>query len=132
MRSSVRASCITTGGLGPTEDDITRKVVARALGKRLTLDEKVLEEIRDDDFKRFGMNMPERNSRQAMVIAGAEVLSNPNGSAPGLYLSLRQSRALSRRRLAAGPAARDEADVRESRAAAALTSSPATRALRRA
>ncbi|HXI62187.1 MAG TPA: molybdopterin-binding protein, partial [Pyrinomonadaceae bacterium] len=77
---------LTTGGLGPTEDDITRKVVARALGKRLSLDEKVLEEIRER-FRAFGIaNMPERNSRQAMVIAGAEVLSNPNGSAPGLYL----------------------------------------------
>jgi nicotinamide-nucleotide amidase len=77
---------ITTGGLGPTEDDITRKVVARALGKRLSLDEKVLEEIRER-FRSFGIaNMPERNSRQAMVIAGAEVLPNPNGSAPGLYL----------------------------------------------
>src|SRR5262249_36896676 len=77
---------ITTGGLGPTEDDITRKVVARALGKRLSLDEKVLEEIRAR-FRNFGIaNMPERNSRQAMVIAGAEVLANPNGTAPGLYL----------------------------------------------
>lgn len=76
---------IATGGLGPTEDDITRKVVARALGRRLSLDEKLLEEIRTK-FQRFGMNMPERNSRQAMVIDGAEVLRNPNGSAPGLYL----------------------------------------------
>jgi nicotinamide-nucleotide amidase len=76
---------IATGGLGPTEDDITRKVVARALGRRLSLDEKLLEEIRTK-FQRFGMNMPERNSRQAMVIDGAEVLPNPNGSAPGLYL----------------------------------------------
>lgn len=77
---------ITTGGLGPTEDDITRKVVARALGRRLSLDEKVLEEIRER-FRSFGIaNMPERNSRQAMVISGAEVLSNPNGSAPGLFL----------------------------------------------
>jgi nicotinamide-nucleotide amidase len=77
---------LTTGGLGPTEDDITRKVVARALGRRLSLDQKVLEEIRER-FRSFGIaNMPERNSRQAMVIAGAEVLSNPNGSAPGLYL----------------------------------------------
>src|SRR2546427_5633375 len=76
---------VTTGGLGPTEDDITRKVVARALGRRLTLDEAVLAEIRER-FKAFGMNMPERNSRQAMVIDGAEVVPNPNGSAPGLYL----------------------------------------------
>jgi nicotinamide-nucleotide amidase len=76
---------ITTGGLGPTEDDITRKVVARALGRRLTLSEPMLAELRER-FKRFGMNMPERNSRQAMVIDGSEVLANPNGSAPGLYL----------------------------------------------
>src|SRR5262245_4345028 len=76
---------ITTGGLGPTEDDITRKVVARALGKRLSLDEGVLEEIRAR-FQSFGVKMPERNSRQAMVIAGAQVLANPNGTAPGLYL----------------------------------------------
>src|SRR5260221_13338312 len=76
---------VTTGGLGPTEDDITRKVVARALKRRLTLNESVLAEIRER-FKSYGMNMPERNSRQAMVIDGAEVLPNPNGSAPGLYL----------------------------------------------
>jgi nicotinamide-nucleotide amidase len=76
---------ITTGGLGPTEDDITRKVVARALGRRLSLDENVLEEIRRR-FQSFGVNMPERNARQAMVIDGAEFLPNPNGTAPGLYL----------------------------------------------
>ena len=52
---------ITTGGLGPTEDDITRKVVARALGRRLALDEGVLSEIRAR-FQSFGVNMPERNS----------------------------------------------------------------------
>ncbi|HKP35302.1 MAG TPA: competence/damage-inducible protein A [Pyrinomonadaceae bacterium] len=76
---------ITTGGLGPTEDDITRKVVARALGRRLSLNESVLNEIRAR-FQSFGVRMPERNSRQAMVIDGAEVLPNPNGTAPGLYL----------------------------------------------
>ena len=88
VRDAVKRSrvVITTGGLGPTEDDITRKIVARALGKRLSLDEKVLEEIRTR-FRKFGVaNMPERNSRQAMVIAGAEILANPNGTAPGLYL----------------------------------------------
>ena len=78
---------ITTGGLGPTEDDITRKVVARALGKRLSLDENVLNEIRAR-FQSFGVNMPERNSRQAMVIEGADVLPNPNGTAPGLYFEV--------------------------------------------
>src|SRR5215471_9688406 len=88
VKDAVKRSRVvmTTGGLGPTEDDITRKVFARALGRRLSLDEKVLSEIRER-FRSFGIpNMPERNSRQAMVIAGAEVLPNPNGTAPGLYL----------------------------------------------
>lgn len=76
---------ITTGGLGPTEDDVTRKVAGRALGRRLSLDEKILEELRQK-FLRFGHDMPERNSRQAMVIEGSEVLPNPNGSAPGLFI----------------------------------------------
>ena len=76
---------ITTGGLGPTEDDITRKVAARALGRRLLLDEDVLAWIRGR-FESFGRTMPERNSRQAMVIDGAEVLDNPNGTAPGLFI----------------------------------------------
>lgn len=76
---------ITTGGLGPTEDDITRKIAARALSRRLMLNEKVLESIREK-FQRMGRPMPEINSRQAMIIEGAEVLENPNGTAPGLYL----------------------------------------------
>jgi nicotinamide-nucleotide amidase len=76
---------ITTGGLGPTEDDITRKITARALGRRLLLDENVLAEIKQR-FQSFGVTMPERNSRQAMVIEDAEVLPNPNGTAPGMFL----------------------------------------------
>jgi nicotinamide-nucleotide amidase len=76
---------ITTGGLGPTEDDITRKITARALGRRLLLDEDVLAEIRQR-FQSFGVTMPERNSRQAMVIEDAVVLPNPNGTAPGMFL----------------------------------------------
>jgi len=76
---------ITTGGLGPTEDDITRKVTARALSRRLLLDEQVLAEIRQR-FQSFGVSMPERNSRQAMVIEDAEVLPNPNGTAPGMFI----------------------------------------------
>lgn len=87
IRDAVKRSrvVISTGGLGPTEDDITRKVAARALGRRLLLDEAVLEEIRNR-FLSFGRSMPERNSRQAMVIDGAEVLANPNGTAPGLFI----------------------------------------------
>src|SRR4029079_12448583 len=77
---------ITRGGVGATDDDITRKVVARALGRRLTLDEKVLAEIRER-FRSFGVaNMPERNSRQAMVIAGSQEMPNPHGYATGRFL----------------------------------------------
>ncbi|HEX8559010.1 MAG TPA: competence/damage-inducible protein A [Pyrinomonadaceae bacterium] len=76
---------VLTGGLGPTEDDITRKIAARALGRRLMLDERVLEDIRAK-FLRWGRKMPEINARQAMVMEGAQVLPNPNGSAPGMYL----------------------------------------------
>ena len=76
---------ITTGGLGPTEDDITRKIAARALGRRLLFNEKVLSVI-SEKFERMGRGMPEINSRQAMVIQGAEVLDNPNGTAPGMYI----------------------------------------------
>jgi len=88
IRDAVRRSkvVITTGGLGPTEDDITRKITARALGRRLLLDETVLAEIRQR-FQTFGVAMPERNSRQAMVIEDAEILPNPNGTAPGMFIS---------------------------------------------
>jgi nicotinamide-nucleotide amidase len=87
IRDALKRSGIVvlTGGLGPTEDDITRKISARALGRRLALDERVLEEIRAR-FLHWGRKMPEINARQAMVIEGAEVLPNPNGSAPGMYL----------------------------------------------
>jgi len=87
IKDAVRRSkvVITTGGLGPTEDDITRKITARALGRRLLLDETVLAEIRQR-FQSFGIAMPERNSRQAMVIEDAEVLPNPNGTAPGMFI----------------------------------------------
>jgi nicotinamide-nucleotide amidase len=87
IKDAVRRSkvVIATGGLGPTEDDITRKITARALGRRLLLDEVVLAEIRTR-FQSFGVTMPERNSRQAMVIEDAVVLPNPNGTAPGMFI----------------------------------------------
>jgi nicotinamide-nucleotide amidase len=89
IRDALKRSGIVviTGGLGPTEDDITRKITARALGRRLLLDEKVLEEIKAR-FLHWGRKMPEINARQAMVIEGAEVLPNPNGSAPGMYVEV--------------------------------------------
>lgn len=74
---------ITTGGLGPTEDDITRTVSARAVGRQLQFRQDLLDQLRER-FRSFGYEMPERNRRQAYVIEGAAVLPNPNGSAPGM------------------------------------------------
>lgn len=75
---------ITTGGLGPTEDDITRQISAKALGRELIYDEGLEAELRRR-FQVMGREMPEINKRQAWVIEGAEVIANPNGSAPGIY-----------------------------------------------
>jgi len=74
-----------TGGLGPTEDDLTRDAVARVLNLPLDVDEPTVERIRER-FSRRGMTMPEINRRQAMVPRGAMLLDNPNGTAPGLWL----------------------------------------------
>jgi len=76
---------VITGGLGPTEDDITRDAVARMLGVPLDVDEHIVDHIRER-FARRGMTMPDINRRQAMVPRGATVLPNPNGTAPGLWL----------------------------------------------
>src|SRR4026209_98956 len=64
-----------TGGLGPTEDDITRDAIARVLTAPLEIDEAIAESIRDR-FARRGMTMPEINRRQALVPRGAMVLPN--------------------------------------------------------
>jgi nicotinamide-nucleotide amidase len=74
-----------TGGLGPTEDDITRAAVARVLEVPLELDEAIVDRIRDR-FMRRGLSMPEINRRQAMVPRGASVIANPKGTAPGLWM----------------------------------------------
>ena len=76
---------VVTGGLGPTEDDITRDAVARVLAAPLDVDEAIVERLRDRFAKR-GIVMPEINRRQAMVPRGAAVLPNANGTAPGLWL----------------------------------------------
>ena len=77
---------IATGGLGPTEDDVTRQVAARAVGREMFLNEEIVEEIRKR-FAHWGREMPETNKRQAFVIEGGEVLPNPNGSAPGIFVA---------------------------------------------
>ena len=75
---------ILSGGLGPTEDDITREAVATALKKELVFREEIVAELREI-FRSRGMAMPEINARQAFVIEGAEVLPNLAGTAPGLF-----------------------------------------------
>ena len=74
-----------TGGLGPTEDDITRDAVARVMQIPLEIDPRIVEALRER-FAMRGLKMSENNARQAQVPRGATVLENPNGSAPGLWL----------------------------------------------
>ena len=76
---------IMTGGLGPTEDDLTRDVLAAVLGRPLRLDPQVLTAI-EQRFAHRRVAMPENNRKQAMVPEGAEVLPNPRGTAPGLWV----------------------------------------------
>jgi competence/damage-inducible protein CinA-like protein len=76
---------VVTGGLGPTDDDVTREAAAAVFGVPLQEDATILEGIRRR-FASRGLEMPEINRRQAMVPEGAEVLSNPRGTAPGLWI----------------------------------------------
>jgi nicotinamide-nucleotide amidase len=72
---------VTTGGLGPTLDDLTRQAVASAAGAELELKPELMEQI-ESYFARIGYRMPENNQRQAYVPAGSEVIPNPVGTAP--------------------------------------------------
>lgn len=74
---------ITTGGLGPTEDDITRQCAARAVDKELVYHDEIERHLRER-FRHWGREMPKINKRQAYIIDGAEVLPNPHGSAVGM------------------------------------------------
>jgi nicotinamide-nucleotide amidase len=76
---------IATGGLGPTQDDLTREALARLAGVELVLDPPSLEHIRKI-FARFNRTMPDRNQVQALFPAGAEPIVNNYGTAPGIYL----------------------------------------------
>jgi nicotinamide-nucleotide amidase len=78
---------VVMGGLGPTEDDLTRESVASALGVRIKRDADLLTAM----YKRFAerrSTMPENNVKQADVITGAEILLNANGTAPGQWLDI--------------------------------------------
>ena len=76
---------VLTGGLGPTDDDLTRDVVSEVMELPMSEDPAIVEKIRPR-FERRGLTMPEVNRRQAMVPRGAIVLDNPNGTAPGLFI----------------------------------------------
>ncbi len=76
---------ITSGGLGPTQDDLTREVIAGVAGRDLVLDPALLEEVRDR-FRRRGRLMTPNNERQAYIPAGAIPISNPNGTAPSFIV----------------------------------------------
>jgi nicotinamide-nucleotide amidase len=74
---------IVTGGLGPTDDDVTRQAIARYLGVELELRADLLAHL-DEFFQRRGIRMPQRNTIQAHIPRGAEVVPNDWGTAPGI------------------------------------------------
>jgi nicotinamide-nucleotide amidase len=88
LRGSLERSPVTivTGGLGPTEDDVTKKVVGRVLQRQLVLNDAILAGI-EKRFKARGVEMPRNNARQALILTGSDVLENKNGTAPGLWIS---------------------------------------------
>jgi nicotinamide-nucleotide amidase len=85
-RSMARSGIlILSGGLGPTEDDLTREAVAQALERRLVFDAGIAAAL-EQRFSRMGRKMAEVNRRQAFVIEGAEILPNDRGTAPGQWV----------------------------------------------
>jgi nicotinamide-nucleotide amidase len=82
---------IATGGLGPTDDDLTRQAFAELLGAKLQLDSALLDSIRRFFAKR-GLQMPEKNTVQAHIPAGARPIENPLGTAPGIFAEMKNKR----------------------------------------
>ena len=76
---------ITSGGLGPTQDDLTREIVAEVTGRRLIFDETMLDWV-ESNFKRRGRTMTPNNRRQAYMPEGAIRVNNPNGTAPSFVV----------------------------------------------
>jgi nicotinamide-nucleotide amidase len=76
---------IATGGLGPTQDDLTRDALARLAGVELVFDPQSFAHI-EQLFARRGRGMPERNRVQALFPAGSEPIPNPLGTAPGIWM----------------------------------------------
>jgi nicotinamide-nucleotide amidase len=75
---------VMTGGLGPTEDDLTREAIAATLGETPTVDEEYVVKLRDF-FASRGIAMPERNVKQAWTLPSVTILANPLGTAPGWW-----------------------------------------------
>src|SRR2546428_3359450 len=76
---------VVTGGLGPTEDDLTREAIAATLAETMQIDPDLERDLREG-FARRGRPMPERNLKQATLIPSARALSNPIGTAPGWWV----------------------------------------------
>jgi nicotinamide-nucleotide amidase len=76
---------ILSGGLGPTEDDVTRDAVAQAIGRKLVFHSEIAEKL-EQRFLQMFRKMPEINKRQAFLVEGAEMLSNDRGTAPGQWI----------------------------------------------
>jgi nicotinamide-nucleotide amidase len=99
LESAVRNSLartpilITIGGLGPTEDDVTRKVIARVLQRQLVLNDDILARLQRR-FKARGLEMPANNARQALVLTGSDILENNHGTAPGLWVNAEKNNVL--------------------------------------
>jgi nicotinamide-nucleotide amidase len=77
---------VLTGGLGPTEDDLTRDAVAAALGRSMDFHQEISDQI-EERLRRYGRKMAEINRRQAYIIEGAEILPNDRGTAPGQWIA---------------------------------------------
>jgi nicotinamide-nucleotide amidase len=76
---------ITTGGLGPTQDDITREAISKLVNEELKVDEKLWEQLQDL-LRRYLGEIPQSNIRQATTIPSAEVIPNRMGTAPGWWV----------------------------------------------
>jgi len=76
---------LTTGGLGPTQDDLTREAIAGMLGEELNVDPALEQELRAM-FVRWGREMPPHNIKQATLIPSAQGIPNPRGTAPGWWI----------------------------------------------
>jgi len=84
---------ITTGGLGPTSDDLTKPSIAAVFGRGMRLDTDILEALRARWIARgWGKTLPNANEQQALVPEGATILTNRHGSAPGIWLEDERSR----------------------------------------